>query len=357
MKKLTLIFLTMCSFLGSWAQIGLADEVINPDSSALVEVRSSSKGVLIPRLTTIERQNISSPANALLLFDTDNRALFYFDSSYSIGSAGWSMLNPWYFRDNERSYSLSKTLYERDVITHSSVSSISIGTQAPQNNTATVVGNVAVGAMDITAPTSGLAVEGEIEARKDVNVSGTITADEFTGFGTMPVGGIIMWSGDLTSLAGGWEICDGGTVNGVSIPDLSGKFIVSYGTTQTVATGDLATTYSVLDEGGENDDTITEAEMPNHNHDGQTALVANHTHTYIDKYYETGGGAGDDTCVDPGCRCCDKSYAVSNSVTDTDTGITDLAGSHLHTIAVEGGDASHENRPPYYVLAYLIRVK
>jgi len=347
----------MCSILQGWTQIGISIIEISPDSSALVEVRSSSKGVLLPRLRTTDRRAISVPANGLLLFDTDYRTMFYYDQGFSSGTDAWSVLNPWSFRDNERSYSLTKTLYERDVIAHTTVSSVSIGTQNPQGNTMTVVGNVAVGAMDITAPTNGLAVEGEIEAKKDVTVTGAIVADEFSGFGTMPVGGIIMWSGDVTSLADGWELCDGGTVNGITIPDLRGKFIVSVGTTQSLATGDLATSYSVKAEGGEHDDTLTESEMPVHSHDGQTEIVANHTHTYIDKHYSTGGGAGDDTCADPGCSCCDKSYAVGSGVTDTSTGSTNSSGDHSHTIASEGGGATHENRPSYHVLAYLIRVK
>ena len=357
MKKIVLIILSACFFFEGWTQVGISDAVINPDGSALVEVRSSSKGVLLPRLSMSQRRLINTPANGLMIFDTDYRTFFYFDESFSTGSDGWSVLNSWYFRDHERDYNVSKGLYERDVIAHSNIESMSIGTQNPQLNTVSVVGNVAVGAMDITAPVNGLAVDQEIEAQQDVIVADAIIADEFTGFGTMPIGGIIMWSGDVSTLADGWELCDGGTVNGVTIPDLREKFIVSEGTTQTVAADDLATSYSVSDEGGEHSDALTIPEMPIHNHGGLAIAVADHTHTYTDYYYNTDGRTGNDTCLAVDCSCCDKSYAVGSGITDTSTGITAIELDHSHTIASEGLGSAHENRPPYHVLAFLIRVK
>jgi len=39
------------------------------------------------------------------------------------------------------------------------------------------------------------------------------------------------------------------------------------------------------------------------------------------------------------------------------TGISvNAAGSHSHTINNTGGDGSHENRPPYYALAYIMKL-
>lgn len=356
LKNITAIVALMATLQLS-AQVGIGETEFNPDTSALVEIKSSSKGILIPRLTTTQRKAIANPAEGLILFDLDYITLFYFDKSYSSGSDGWSVLDPWYFRDNERSYSLTKTIYERDVIAHTNVTSMSIGTQTPVANTVTVVDNVAVGSATIIAPTEGLAVEEEIEAEKNLTVTGNLKADELTGFGTMPVGGIIMWSGDLVTLPDGWELCDGGTVNGVAIPDLRGKFIVGHGTTQNVATSDVAKTYNDIDEGGEHFDQLSVNEMPNHTHGAETTSDGNHRHSYTDTYYNTGGGTGDDTCLAPDCSCCDDSYAVKNSVSDDTTPVTADDGLHLHTIADQGGDETHENRPSYYVLAYLIRVE
>ena len=42
--------------------------------------------------------------------------------------------------------------------------------------------------------------------------------------GTIPIGGIIIWSGSTGSVPGGWRLCNGS--NGT--PNLSGRFVVGY---------------------------------------------------------------------------------------------------------------------------------
>ncbi len=51
----------------------------NPaDASAMLDVQSTSGGILIPRLTLAQRGNLVSPASGLLIYQTDNQAGFYF---------------------------------------------------------------------------------------------------------------------------------------------------------------------------------------------------------------------------------------------------------------------------------------
>lgn len=50
------------------AQIGVGTQY--PDESSILDIESKSKGVLIPRVTTNERNQIVSPANALLIYNT-----------------------------------------------------------------------------------------------------------------------------------------------------------------------------------------------------------------------------------------------------------------------------------------------
>lgn len=50
------------------AQIGVGTQY--PDESSILDIESKSKGVLIPRITTNERDQIVSPANALLIYNT-----------------------------------------------------------------------------------------------------------------------------------------------------------------------------------------------------------------------------------------------------------------------------------------------
>ncbi len=56
---------------------------LTPKPSALLDVDaapSNNKGMLVPRLTALQRLAISSPANSLLVFDTDSACFFYYNS-------------------------------------------------------------------------------------------------------------------------------------------------------------------------------------------------------------------------------------------------------------------------------------
>jgi hypothetical protein len=59
------------------------------DASAMLDVSSTSKGFLAPRMTTIQRTGISAPANGLMVFDTDTKTYWYFSTTWKeIGNAG-----------------------------------------------------------------------------------------------------------------------------------------------------------------------------------------------------------------------------------------------------------------------------
>ncbi|WP_069660810.1 beta strand repeat-containing protein [Arcticibacter eurypsychrophilus] len=58
------------------AQVGIG--TTSPDPSAQLEVFSNSKGVLISRMTVLQRTSIASPAIGLLVYQTDNTPGFYF---------------------------------------------------------------------------------------------------------------------------------------------------------------------------------------------------------------------------------------------------------------------------------------
>ncbi|SEP29726.1 tail fiber domain-containing protein [Niastella yeongjuensis] len=73
---------------------------INTDGSvangtAILDLKSNSKGLLIPRLTTVQRTAIVSPATGLLVFDTDTSIFWFFDGAVwkKLDAAGnnWSI--------------------------------------------------------------------------------------------------------------------------------------------------------------------------------------------------------------------------------------------------------------------------
>jgi hypothetical protein len=61
-----------------------------PNASALLDVASTTKGVLLPRMTTVERDAIATPANGLQIYNTTTSALNYYNGSswQALGVAG-----------------------------------------------------------------------------------------------------------------------------------------------------------------------------------------------------------------------------------------------------------------------------
>ncbi|MBI4647069.1 MAG: hypothetical protein HY738_10890 [Bacteroidia bacterium] len=92
MKTLTIIMIVACltaSFQFIYAQnIAITDDDgYTANSSAMLDVKSITKGILVPRVTTLQRTNILSPATGLLVFDTDAGSFFFYSG------AGWVNLS------------------------------------------------------------------------------------------------------------------------------------------------------------------------------------------------------------------------------------------------------------------------
>jgi trimeric autotransporter adhesin len=67
-----------------------------PDASAVLDIKSTSKGLLIPRVTTTQRTAISAPAKGLLVFDSTTNSFWFYNGAVwnslsASGSSGWSL--------------------------------------------------------------------------------------------------------------------------------------------------------------------------------------------------------------------------------------------------------------------------
>lgn len=81
MKRIFLGAIVFLSALTSAAQsgnVGINTDGSAADASALLDVKSTSQGVLVPRMTASQRGMISTPATGLLVFQTDGASGFYF---------------------------------------------------------------------------------------------------------------------------------------------------------------------------------------------------------------------------------------------------------------------------------------
>ena len=81
MKKLFYLCIALVGMSAS-AQVGIGVPTADINASAQLEVSSTSKGFLAPRMTQAQKNNISSPAAGLLVFQTDAPiGFYYFDGS------------------------------------------------------------------------------------------------------------------------------------------------------------------------------------------------------------------------------------------------------------------------------------
>ena len=140
-------------------------------------------------------------------------------------------------------------------------------------------------------------------------------------------GMIMLWSGSTSSVPTGWALCDGtgGT------PDLRNRFVVGAGNT-----------YNVDSTGGYKDSII-----PSHNHTGSTSTTGNHSHTLPHYLVQAVGGTGD---IDR-----DNEYQQWKALSGQSTRAT---GNHSHsfTTSTVGESGANKNLPPYYALAYIMKV-
>jgi len=93
MKKLYfLFFIVFGCYFNLIAQVGIG--TTSPNTSAALELSSSSKGLLIPRMTQANRTAILSPATGLLVYQLDLiKGYYYFDGTIwkTFNSSGWSL--------------------------------------------------------------------------------------------------------------------------------------------------------------------------------------------------------------------------------------------------------------------------
>ena len=149
----------------------------------------------------------------------------------------------------------------------------------------------------------------------DLAVAGALVrSNGKAAFGAFPVGGIVLWSGAANTVPDGWRLCDGtgGT------PDLRGRFVVGYASND----GDYN---SAGRTGGEKKTALSVQELPSHAH----------------SITMWGGDIADDWKQQNNIYTTWNVYNYNNRREFSST----------------GGGQPHENRPPYYVLCYIMRVR
>ena len=219
---------------------------------------------------------------------------------------------------------------------------------------------------------------------------------QIAGLAPAPVGSIQMWPSDTLPL--GYMLCDGsslnkndyaalfaviGTIYGGSgntfnLPNLKGRFVAGKDSS--------VTDYKKLaNTGGANKVQLGMSEMPKHNHDENNTTSSaskevdtnsngEHSHNVRwgayngdgNGYYagRTGGSSNFPTYTDTSAPHSVTWYGEGHASCPNTNGFVAKVASHLHKIKlfarggdVNGATVAHENRPPFIVLNYIIKVQ
>jgi microcystin-dependent protein len=312
------LFFLLISLQFASAQIGINNS--NPDDNAALDIQATNKGLLIPRLSSTQREAMSTGngfTQGMMVYDITLDILFVGYGNGSKNNTKWYAMNPW--KTEHRSDNNSDTAHTTTM------------TAAGIKH-----GNVGIG---------------EANPTEKLHVDGKVKATEFIGRGAVPIGTIVMWSGKAAPP--GWALCNGSVaVSGYTTPNLKGRFVVGYdnGVADYNNPGNLSTKgISSSDVGGTKEVVLTNQQMPEHTHTGSTNSDGAHTHrfrSFIANFASSGSASEGSTKTDNRGEFTDNSAVLTNN----------SSHSHAFTTNPEGSGSAHENRPPYYTLAYIMRV-
>jgi microcystin-dependent protein len=351
------------------AQVGINQD--NPSDSAILHISSDSKGVLFPA-PVVDKIN-NNKKDGLFYYNSNEKRFYHYNKNLQ----SWQCVNPFNAEDTSN-------------------------IKAP--------GNLSV-QKNLTIKNGKVTVKGgNLEVNKSNN-------HMIKGYGTTPIGGIIMWSGKISNIPDGWALCDGKKHNGRQTPDLRGRFIVGYSEKyddENVNNETYDTNYikSTLDTTFEYKKCLTnpktgevscfwqETEFCNlKSLDCRIDTITGGTRTNnaINNHYNhIGAHAGEEqhklkvselphhkhkinltTSYDGKHTHSSNAVKVNSKKVGKNAGSGEKAqehkpdatiyesGNHYHEINGNTQDGSsnniqgsaHENRPPYYVLAFIMRVK
>lgn len=173
----------------------------------------------------------------------------------------------------------------------------------------------------------------------------------------VPSGTIVMFHG--STIPTGWAICNG--QNGT--PDLRDRFIVGAGRS-----------YNPGATGGSDTVTLSTNQIPAHSHTitggshSHTVSGGSHSHTLSGRLTLNVIGQGSSQCINPsriagtstlgssGQATADLLAGGGGTISAASPSMTCESASPRMTASNSGGGESHENRPPYYALYFIMKL-
>ncbi len=374
MQKLSILILLITISITSFAQQNVGIGTPSPHPQAILELSSTDKGFLMSRLNSSDTTIPGLSQEGMFFYARDVDEMYFYDDSkwqsvpkgrvyweegtgsnignINVGSVGIGTNNPGAKLNVVDGINNPLLLLEGSGLLGGGLHFTYKGTSEGYEIRGDDQGGInieASGFHKISFQTNGLerlriAPNGNIgigdsNPSTALEVNGVITGDG-SGLsnvaGTIPVGGIIMWSGTIGSLPANWQICDG--TNGT--PNLSNRFVRSSNSTGT----------NIGSTGGIDFQNVTISNMPAHSHtfSGTTSTGGLHNHFWSHPYSTSEGGNGTVSIL------WDDQNFGSLGVT------TNSSGNHNHsysgTTSIRGSGTPFDNRPAYYTLAYIMRM-
>ncbi len=373
------LFLTAFTFLGLFnaeAQVSIGTQSV-PNVRAILDLTNGSNlGLLLP--ITLGDPSVSFPS------DPEGMLLYHKDNLFLKGSSMWNPITPWkskfvadapvnvYFNpagytgvgigiDGNVASNIKANLHvafnSKEVSVANSNASIMIGDtddgvaymSFDNDEIAVKTGNVApaFGTLKLQEGGGTVQVGESATIRSTLNVFGEVQQHDAA---LVPVGGIIMWTG--TVAPPGWALCNGGTYTklaggSITAPDLRARFIVGAGSS-----------YAIGDMDGLATVTLNSAQCATKPHQhgmdhGHLVTESSHTHGYTIRD-AAGTGAQPGTSGAGGGSWTGATNSATTGLTVDDfSGYTD---SNFLTPTANMTTLPHENRPPYYALAFIIKL-
>jgi hypothetical protein len=207
-------------------------------------------------------------------------------------------------------------------------------------------------------------VNQQADSITSINTAIAALTTQLANFSAIPIGCIIMWSGTISTIPSGWRLCDGTN----STPDLRDKFVIGARSDSTYSASTFVTGADTK-SGGNKD-----------------AVVVTHGHTASSSATSTGSLSSDSDSWSATFYSSDSGlYAISGDVANAgyngntfndnfysdqnneNRGVT-LSHSHAHThtptittvvsttVTDTGSSGTNRNLPPYYSLAFIMKV-